>query len=549
VRTADITGCATMPPVRDQRPLLQPPTPEGAPRPTSKGTPRPTPKGAPRPTRKGAPRLTPKGAPRPTPKGAPCPTPKGAPRLLVVSHPAVTSVNQEVYRELSQRGWEVTLVLPSSWRHDYSSAPVTPTALPGLEGALRPTPVAFAGRQQRHLYLTRCRSLAARARPDVAFVEAEPYALVATQWRRALAGLGVPFGVQCYENIDRPLPAPVRHLRTLVLRDAAFVAARSQSAARLAAAWGARGEIRLAPPAVPTWERASMTSADEGTPMTGGDRGTPVTRADGDTPVTGGEGDTPVTGGDRGTTVTGGDGGTPVMRGTGGVPFTIGYAGRLVESKGLLDLLAAVRRLAAPVELLLIGNGALRPQLEDQPIPGGRVRVLDHLTHARMAEGYAQLDVLVLPSRTTPTWKEQLGRAIVEALWCSVPVVGSDSGEIPWVIELTGGGLTFPEGDAAALAERLSKLRGDPALRLRLAQTGRAAVERTFSVEAATDALERLLVGAAPRCATPTKQNSAAPPGEGSHLPRPLTDGPTVAMAQASNPRLPPFISSWKLPR
>ncbi len=57
--------------------------------------------------------------------------------------------------------------------------------------------------------------------------------------------------------------------------------------------------------------------------------------------------------------------------------------------------------------------------------------------------------MLALPSRTTPTWKEQFGRVIVEALWCGVPVVGSDSGEIPWLIELTGGGLTFPEGEPA----------------------------------------------------------------------------------------------------
>ena len=40
-------------------------------------------------------------------------------------------------------------------------------------------------------------------------------------------------------------------------------------------------------------------------------------------------------------------------------PFTVGYAGRLVASKGLADLLAAVRRLDAPVEMLLIGNGEL----------------------------------------------------------------------------------------------------------------------------------------------------------------------------------------------
>jgi glycosyltransferase involved in cell wall biosynthesis len=360
-------------------------------------------------------------------------------RLLAVSHPAVTSVNQEVYRELARRGWEVTIVVPSRWRHAYSKATVTPRALEGMESALRPTPVAFPGAQQRHLYLTRCRALCAEVRPDVAFVEAEPYSLAATQWRLALTRLGIPFGVQCYENIDRQLPLPARRLRSRVLRDAAFVAARSDSAERLVRAWGARGEVGLAPPAVPDWQ--SAPSAPERS-------------------------------------------------------FTVGYAGRLVESKGLTDLLEAVRGLDAPVELLLIGDGELRAQLEGQPIPGSRVKVLDGLTHAQMADGYAQLDVLVLPSRTTPTWKEQFGRVIVEALSCGVPVVGSDSGEIPWLIALTGGGLTFPEGDHRALARELQRLRESPALGRRLAAAGRAAVARLFSVPAATDSLERLLVGA-----------------------------------------------------
>jgi glycosyltransferase involved in cell wall biosynthesis len=359
--------------------------------------------------------------------------------VLVVSHPAVVSVNQEVYRELARRGWGVTIVVPSRWRHSYSHAPVAPRPLDGLEGSLRPVPVVFAGHPQRHLYLTRCRALAARAYPDVAFVEAEPYALAATQWGRALARLGVPFGVQCYENIDRPLPPPVRRLRARVLRDAAFVAARSETAAGLARAWGARGEVGLAPPAVPAWESgpAARTQAD--------------------------------------------------------AVFTVGYAGRLVESKGLLDLLGAVRALRAPVELLLVGNGEQRVQLEGQPIPGGRVRVLDDVAHDQMAGAYARFDVLVLPSRTTAKWKEQFGRVVVEALWCGVPVVGSDSGEIPWLIELTGGGLVFPEGDREALAARLNALRDSPELRGQLARRGRAAVERLFTVPAATDALERLL--------------------------------------------------------
>jgi glycosyltransferase involved in cell wall biosynthesis len=357
-------------------------------------------------------------------------------RLLVVSHPAVVDVNQLVYRELSRRGWRVAIVVPSRWRSEYSGATMTPRALAGMEQSLRPTPVVLAGRPQRHLYLTRCRSLCARLRPDVGFVEAEPYSLASFQWSLAFSRAGIPFGVQCYENIDRPLAAPVRALRSWLLRRAAFVAARSDTAGELARGWGARGEVGFAPPAVPGWEAA---------------RARPER------------------------------------------PFTVGYAGRLVESKGLTDLLAAVRRLREPVELLLIGDGELRDRLHGQPIPGSRARVIDDLAHHQMAGGYAQIDALALPSHTTPTWKEQFGRVIVEALWCGVPVVGSSSGEIPWLIGLTGGGLVFPEGDSAALAERLEELRRAPELRERLANAGRQAVERLFSVPAATDALERLL--------------------------------------------------------
>jgi glycosyltransferase involved in cell wall biosynthesis len=363
----------------------------------------------------------------------------GAKTLLVVSHPAVVDVNQEVYRELARRGWLLRIVVPDRWRHEYSQADVTPRALAGLESSLRPTRILFPGHPQRHLYLTRCRRLCAGLRPDVAFIEAEPYALAAAQWSRAFAKCDIPFGVQCYENIDRPLPGPVRRLRSRVLREAAFVAARSDSAAQLARAWGATGEVDFAPPAVPSWD------------------------------------------------------GVPEIPEH---PFTVGYAGRLTESKGLMDLLGAVRQLQAPVELLLVGSGEQRPQLEGQPIPGSSVRVLDGLSHDQMASGYAQLDVLVLPSHTTPTWKEQFGRVIIEALWCGVPVVGSDSGEIPWLIGLTGGGLVFPEGDRDALAQRLIELREDPELRRTLASTGRAAVERLFSVPAATDPLERLLAHA-----------------------------------------------------
>jgi glycosyltransferase involved in cell wall biosynthesis len=119
----------------------------------------------------------------------------------------------------------------------------------------------------------------------------------------------------------------------------------------------------------------------------------------------------------------------------------------------------------------------------------------------------------VLPSRTTPTWKEQFGRVIIEALGCGVPVVGSDSGEIPWLIGLTGGGLVFPEGDVGKLAEQLNTLRAAPALREQLASSGRDAVERMFTVSAATDPLERMLL-AAKRSAPPRSRPRQLPDRE-----------------------------------
>ncbi len=162
-------------------------------------------------------------------------------RLLVVSHPAVVGVNQEVYAELRRRGWEPILVVPARWRNEFSGAELRPLPVAGLEGALRPIPVALAGRPQRHFYLTRPGALIERIGPDVAFLEAEPFSLVASQWRRPLVRRGIPFGVQAAENIDRELPAPVKRLRSRVLRDAAFVAARSDSAARLAQQLGSAG--------------------------------------------------------------------------------------------------------------------------------------------------------------------------------------------------------------------------------------------------------------------------------------------------------------------
>ena len=92
-----------------------------------------------------------------------------------------------------------------------------------------------------------------------------------------------------------------------------------------------------------------------------------------------------------------------------------------------------------------------------------------------MPAQYHEIDVLAVPSLTTPTWKEQFGpRATIEAMASGIPVVGSDSGAIPNVIGDVG--LVVPEGDVDALAAALYLLRNDPEMRRDLGERGRERV-------------------------------------------------------------------------
>lgn len=161
-------------------------------------------------------------------------------------------------------------------------------------------------------------------------------------------------------------------------------------------------------------------------------------------------------------------------------PYTVGLVGRFSPEKGIADLMAASRLMAAPHRLLLVGGGPLEAKVRqwaDQAVPG-RVEVLPVQAHGGMPSVYARMDVLALPARQVGFDKEQFGRVLAEAMACRVAVVGSDCGAIPEVIGQAG--LVFPQGDAAALAARLDEL-ADPARRAALAQAGHQRARALFS--------------------------------------------------------------------
>ena len=91
------------------------------------------------------------------------------------------------------------------------------------------------------------------------------------------------------------------------------------------------------------------------------------------------------------------------------------------------------------------------------------------------------MHILVLPSLTTPIWKEQFGRVLVEAMASKMVVIGSDSGEIPFVIGKAG--LVFPEGQAEELRERIKRVINETGLFLTLAQAGRVRAAEKYTNE------------------------------------------------------------------
>ncbi|WP_373525397.1 hormogonium polysaccharide biosynthesis glycosyltransferase HpsO [Nostoc sp.] len=152
--------------------------------------------------------------------------------------------------------------------------------------------------------------------------------------------------------------------------------------------------------------------------------------------------------------------------------FVVGFVGRFVQQKGLLTLLKALVTLKnKPWKLLLLGRGELQTELIQIATENHlkeRLILVESVPHHQVANYINLMSTLVLPSETTYKfktltsvgWKEQFGHVLIEAMACQVPVIGSDSGEIPHVIG--DAGLVFPEGDAQALANCLVQLMDKP---------------------------------------------------------------------------------------
>lgn len=347
-------------------------------------------------------------------------------RVLIVSKALVSGVYRKKLSALARLGVEVIAVVPPSWRESGGEQRLEETAADGFD--LVVSPVRWNGHFHLHYY-PELPALIHRIHPDLLYMDEEPYNLATLLGVRAAGKRGVRSLFFTWQNILRRYPLPVRMVEREVYRSVTHaIAGTEQAAAVLRAKCFAKG-ISVVP----------QFGVDAGLFSPG-----------------------------------------PPPEG----PFTIGFFNRLIPAKGAMQTLAAFAELPEDSRLRIIGDGPLRPALEQEIAARRlhqRISLSPRVPSACMPDAIRSVHAVVLPSLTTPRWKEQFGRILIEAMACGVPVIGSDSGEIPRVIG--DAGLIVPEGDVGVLRDALRRLYENRSLRTLLGEAGRQRVLDRFTNE------------------------------------------------------------------
>ena len=362
-------------------------------------------------------------------------------RLLTVGHSYAVALNRrlagEMHRTPSLPGeppWEVTVVAPLSVRGDLRTIALEPP----LAGAAPTVGVSVYGSRSLHTlsYGRATRDLVRGTAWDFVHLWQEPYTWAGYQLGR-WAG-ATPHAHYTFQNLAKSYPAPVAWLeRSAVGRSRAWVACGVTVSETLTAR--------------PPYDRKPHAVIPLGVDMAAF-APDPAARA-------------------------------AVFAHLGwshAGPPVVGYLGRFVAEKGLTLLMTAAAALRSDWRMLLVGGGPMEAQLRAWGVRhGDRVRVVTGVPHAGVPAYVNAFDLLAAPSLTTARWREQLGRMLLEAFAVGVPVVGSDSGEIPHVV--ADAGVVVPEGNVAAWTAALGTLLDSSVRRRDLGALGRERCAAVFA--------------------------------------------------------------------
>jgi glycosyltransferase involved in cell wall biosynthesis len=168
--------------------------------------------------------------------------------------------------------------------------------------------------------------------------------------------------------------------------------------------------------------------------------------------------------------------------------FVYGYIGRLTPEKGIEDMIYAFEGWNKPNNrVLIIGNGSEDytnnlKTLIDKLNLNHVISIQPAIPFDDIPAYFQLLDISILLSHTTPIWKEQFGRVLVESMATGTPVIGSDSGAIPLVVGDTG--YIVPEKDILAIREALNDAYTNKSKYIKLSKLAQARAKKEFSYKA-----------------------------------------------------------------
>lgn len=361
-------------------------------------------------------------------------------KVLVCWHGAVEPVYRRLFDEIAGLGVQVRLIAPAGWREGGKFQNFSPDSRNYDSVVLR---TAFTNHIRVFFYpnVLRIFREISGFKPDIIHVMEEPFSLAAYEMLKLkkLSMSSARTILFSFENIDIPQRFPFSLFQSYNMKNADAVIVVPEESVAL---WKERGfgkKISRIPLGIDTGLYRKMDRLRASRMLN--------IKADG--------------------------------------AFKAGYAGRIVEEKGLFTVLASLKELIGrgkAFDFYLAGDGehktAFLKRAKELGVEGN-IHLLGALGPELLPAFYNSMDALILPSVTTERWKEQFGRVIVESMACGTPVIGSSSGEIPNVIGRSG--LVFPEGDAGELAGRLEALMSDASLKEELIRKGLEKASQEYS--------------------------------------------------------------------
>lgn len=358
-------------------------------------------------------------------------------RVLRIYHSGVVGEHRQRERLLrSRHGYDVHLVSPPVWNE--GGSPVTAVA----DGEVPLHIVKVRGRSHPILFWYasgHLRRVLRELQPQIVDLHEEPYSLAVAAALRAIRTEvpDVPVCVYTAQNILKRYPLPFRHLEQRALAVAAAAYPCSTEAGDVLRAKGFGGSVHMLPLGVNLVPAAG--------------------RQDG--------------------------------------PLRVGFLGRLEPYKGgevaVAGFATACRGIDASLEI--VGAGPQRGHLEACATRLGisdRVVFTGAVSQREALQRISSYDVVLVPSLSTRSWKEQFGRVPAQAMAAGTAVIASDSGSLPEV--LGGCGELAREGDVEDFADKLRVLLCDPKRRAELAGRGRDRAADALSWEKVVDGCDRM---------------------------------------------------------